>query len=68
MPQVTFEVDAPTRKAIGLLRKPYGVTTHAEVIQKALALAQVAQEHADAQNLLTILSPQGARLRIQLDA
>ncbi len=59
MAYATFEVDKPTLEAIAKLKAAFGAKTNAQVIRKALALAQVAAQHADAQHAITIVSDDG---------
>lgn len=66
MAQTTFEVDAATLAAIAELKEAFGVKTNAQVIRKALALARVAAANADAENSLTIISPQGGEKKVLL--
>jgi hypothetical protein len=43
------------------LQKTFGVKTNAAVIRKALALANVASQHADTGNTITIAPSEGKR-------
>jgi hypothetical protein len=53
MAVTSFEVDERTAAVLTELQKKFGVTTNAAVIRKALALANVAARHADADNSIT---------------
>jgi ribosomal protein L7/L12 len=44
-----------TLDLIEALKKPFGVTTNAEVISRALALAQVVAEQADDQHTVVVV-------------
>jgi|HubBroStandDraft_1064217.scaffolds.fasta_scaffold00354_18 hypothetical protein len=66
MAQTTFEVDAATLAAISELKQAFGVKTNAHVIRRALALARVAAANADAENSLTIISPEGTQKKVLL--
>jgi hypothetical protein len=50
----SFDVDERTAALIAALRETFGVRTNAAVIRKALALANVASQHADADRTITI--------------
>lgn len=65
MNQTYFEVDDHTAEFIARLREPFGVTSKAAVIRKALALAIVASRHADAEHAV-ILTVDGRSVRINL--
>jgi hypothetical protein len=52
----TFEVDERTANLLTQLQEKFGVKTNAAVIRKALALANVATQQADADNTITIAS------------
>jgi hypothetical protein len=54
MAVTSFEVDERTAKLIEELRHTFGVKTNAAVIRKALALANVASQHANSDNTITI--------------
>jgi hypothetical protein len=54
MAVTSFEVDERTAALIVRLRETFGVNTNAAVIRKALALANVASQHADSDNTITI--------------
>lgn len=57
----TFEVDQRTAELIERLRETFGVKTNAAVIRKALALANVAAQYADADHTITIGQPGGQK-------
>jgi hypothetical protein len=54
MAVTSFAVDERTAALIARLRETFGVNTNAAVIRKALALANVASQHANADNTITI--------------
>ena len=60
MAVTSFEVDERTAALIMQLRKTFGVNTNAAVIRKALALANVASQHADSDHTITI-APGGGK-------
>lgn len=55
----SFAVDGHTASVLTQLQKAFGVTSNAEVIRKALALANVARQHAGPDNTITISSEGG---------
>ena len=59
MAVTSFEVDDRTLALIAELRKTFGVKTNAAVIRKALALANVASQHAASDHTITITSGKG---------
>lgn len=59
MAVTSFEVDERTAELIAKLRDTFGVKTNAAVIRKALALANVASEHAGADHTITIAAEEG---------
>ena len=59
MAMTTFEVDERTAAVLTELQKKFGVTSNAAVIRKALALANVAARHADADNSITLAPREG---------
>ncbi len=59
MAVTSFEVDDRTLALIARLRETFGVKTNAAVIRKALALANIASQHADADHTITIASADG---------
>lgn len=56
MAVTSFEVDERTANLLTQLQEKFGVRTNAAVIRKALALANVASQQADADNTITIAS------------
>ena len=56
MAVTSFEVDERTAALLKELQKTFGVKTNAAVIRKALALANVASQHAGSDNTITITS------------
>lgn len=54
MAVTSFEVDERTLELLERLRGTFGVKTNAAVIRKALALANIASRHADADHTITI--------------
>jgi hypothetical protein len=60
MSVTSFEVDERTAALIEQLRETFGVKTNAAVIRKALALANVASQHADSDHTITI-APSGGK-------
>jgi hypothetical protein len=59
MAVTSFEVDEHTAQIIEQLQKTFGVKTNAAVIRKALALANVARQHAGSDHTITITSDDG---------
>jgi hypothetical protein len=59
MAVTSFEVDERTATLLAELQKTFGVRTNAAVIRKALALANVASQHAGADHTITITSDDG---------
>jgi hypothetical protein len=59
MAVTSFEVDDRTAALIARLRETLGVKTNAAVIRKALALANVASQHADSDHAITIAPSEG---------
>jgi hypothetical protein len=59
MAVTSFEVDERTAELLAQLQKTFGVKTNAAVLRKALALANVASQHAGADNTITITSDDG---------
>jgi hypothetical protein len=59
MAVTSFEVDERTAALLAELQKTFGVKTNAAVLRKALALANVASQYADADNTITITSGEG---------
>jgi hypothetical protein len=62
----SFEVDENTAELLARLQKPFGVKTNAEVIRKALALANIASQHAGADNTITIAGDGQSPVKISL--
>jgi hypothetical protein len=60
MAVTSFDVDERTAAFLAELQKTFGVKTNAAVIRKALALASVASQHADADHTITI-APGGGK-------
>jgi hypothetical protein len=54
MAVTSFDVDERTAALLAELQKTFGVKTNAAVLRKALALANVASQYADADNTITI--------------
>ena len=54
MAVTSFEVDERTAALLADLQKTFGVKTNAAVIRKALALANVASQHAASDHTITI--------------
>jgi hypothetical protein len=54
MPVTSFDVDERTAALLADLQKTFGVKTNAAVIRKALALANVASQHAGPDHTITI--------------
>jgi hypothetical protein len=50
----SFDVDEQTVELLAKLQKRFGVDTNAAVIRKALALANIASDHAEPDNTITI--------------
>ena len=59
MAVTSFEVDERTAALLAQLQRTFGVKTNAAVIRKALALANVASQHAGSDNTITITSDDG---------
>ncbi len=53
-PAASFTVDKWTAELLARLQKTFGVDSNAEVIRKALALADIASEQAGADHTVTI--------------
>jgi hypothetical protein len=67
MARSIFAVDHATLEAISDLKRVFGAKTNADVVRKALALAQVAAENADpSNNTLTILTPERQFKKVHL--
>jgi hypothetical protein len=64
----SFEVDERTAALLTHLQKRFGVKTNAAVIRNALALANVAAEHANSENAITIAPSEAKRVvKVLLD-
>ena len=59
MAVTSFDVDERTAALLADLQKTFGVKTNAAVLRKALALANVASQYADADNTITITPGEG---------
>jgi hypothetical protein len=59
MAVTSFDVDERTAALLAELQKTFGVKTNAAVLRKALALANVASQYADADNTITITPGEG---------
>jgi hypothetical protein len=59
MAVTSFDVDERTAVLLADLQKTFGVKTNAAVIRKALALANVASQHASSDNTITIAGEDG---------
>jgi hypothetical protein len=57
--QATFDVDSATASNLVHLQKVFGVDNPAAVIRKAVALANVAAQHADTDKTITIADGEG---------
>ena len=66
MAVTSFEVDERTAVLLAELQKTFGVKTNAAVIRKALALANVASQHAGSDNTITITSDGGTPEKVSL--
>ena len=66
MAVTSFEVDERTAALLAGLQKTFGVKTNAAVIRKALALANVASQHADADNTITIASSEDGKSAVKV--
>jgi hypothetical protein len=65
MAVTSFVVDDRTAALIAHLRETFGVNTNAAVIRKALALANVASQHADKDRTITI-APDGDKPAVKI--
>ena len=59
MAVTSFDVDERSATLLIELQKTFGVKTNAAVIRKALALANVASQHAAADNTITFAGGDG---------
>jgi hypothetical protein len=66
MAVTSFEVDERTADLIAKLRETFGVKTNAAVIRKALALANVASQHAGSDHTITITSDDKPAVKVSL--
>jgi hypothetical protein len=66
MAVTSFEVDERTAALIEQLRTTFGVKTNAAVIRKALALANVASQHANSDNTITLAPPDDGRPAVKV--
>jgi hypothetical protein len=66
MAVTSFEVDERTADLIARLQKTFGVKTNAAVIRKALALANVASQHANSDNTITIAPTEDGKPAIKV--
>ena len=64
--QGEVEVDRQTLAAIDALKAKFGARDDGEVLTKALKLAQLASEQADANGDLTIVSGNGVTTKVAL--
>jgi hypothetical protein len=62
----SFDVDERTAKLLAKLQKKFGVNTNAAVISRALALADIASEHAGDDNTVTIAGEGKAPVKVSL--
>jgi hypothetical protein len=62
----SFDVDERTAALIEQLRETFGVKTNAAVIRKALALANVARQHANSDNTITIAPTDGGKPAVKI--
>jgi hypothetical protein len=62
----SFDVDERTAELIARLQKTFGVKTNAAVLRKALALANVASQHADADNMITIAPSEDGKPAVKI--
>jgi len=54
MAVTTFDVDERTAELLAKLQTTFGVKTNAAVLRKAVALANIASQHAGPDNTITI--------------
>ena len=66
MAVTSFEVDERTAALLADLQKTFGVKTNAAVIRKALALANVASQHAGLDHTITITSEGKPPVKVSL--
>jgi hypothetical protein len=63
---VTLELGGADALSLVALRRPLAATSDAEVVQKALAMAEFMVGQADAAGVLTVVAPDGSRRQIIL--
>lgn len=61
-----FTVDKETCEILTNMQKPFGAQSNARVIRKSIALARVALEYVDSNNMISIVKPDGSIVKIQL--
>jgi hypothetical protein len=66
MAVTSFDVDERTAALIEQLRTTFGVKTNAAVIRKALALANVASQHANSDNTITLASTDDGKPAVKI--
>lgn len=66
MAMTSFDVDERTAELISQLRETFGVKTNAAVIRKALALANVASQHANSDNTITIAASDNGKSAVKV--
>jgi hypothetical protein len=66
MTQMTLIVDEKAEKTLEDLKAAFGVKTTADVFRRALALAKIVTENADAEGRLTIIDRDQEQRRIIL--
>jgi hypothetical protein len=59
MPSIGFEMDDDTLTRFRQVREVFGVNTDAAVLKKAMALAMIMNEFADADHEVTLVPPDG---------
>jgi hypothetical protein len=62
----SFDVDERTAALIEQLRATFGVKTNAAVIRKALALANVASQHANSDNTITLAPTEDGKPAVKI--
>jgi hypothetical protein len=62
----SFDIDARTATLLLKLQKRFGVDTNAAVISRALALADIASEHAGPDNTVTITGDGQEPVKVRL--
>lgn len=66
MPITSFDVDERTAELLARLQKTFGVKTNAAVIRKALALANIASQHAAPDHTITISGDDQPPVKVSL--